>query len=77
MSVGVRIVTTNGDNMQEPHGTIIAGRWKGTRAAVVKRLRNGSLSVRPFNDTAQTEDARVHLDPSRPITIDIQAWEED
>jgi hypothetical protein len=62
--------------MNEPHGTIIAGRWKGTRAAVVKRTKAG-ITVRPFNDTAQTEDARVHLDPSRPITIDAQAWEED
>jgi hypothetical protein len=62
--------------MNEPHGTIIAGRWKGTRGARISKPGR-SLIVRPFNDTAPTEDARIHLDPRRPIVLDSQAWEED
>ena len=62
--------------MNEPHGTIIAGRWKGTRGAVIRK-EGFLLKIRPFNDTAKTEDARIHLSPDRPIMIERQAWEED
>jgi hypothetical protein len=60
----------------EPHGTIIAGRWRGTRAAEVAR-RDYFVIVRPFNDTAESEDAQIHLDPSRLISIGLEEWELD
>ena len=62
--------------MSEAHGEIVAGRWKGTRAALV-RTDGGFVIVRPFNGTAPTEDARLHLSPTRPIKISVDAWEED
>lgn len=62
--------------MTELHGEIVAGRWKGTRGAMVK-MDGEFVIIRPFNDTAPTEDARMHLSPTRPIRINKDAWEFD
>ena len=64
--------------MAELHGTIVSGRWKGTRAALVERLIDPDfILVRPFNDTAESEDARIHLSPVHKIVIPSSAWKAD
>lgn len=60
----------------ERHGTIIAGRFKGTRGALVTTVVEGQI-IRPFNDTAETEDARIHLSPLMPILVPFGFFELD
>ncbi len=61
----------------EPHGTIIGGRWKGTRGAQIGKPSAGLVTVRPFNDTAKTEDARIHLSPLQHIAVRVEDWRLD
>jgi hypothetical protein len=63
--------------MTEPHGIIISGRWKGTRGAKITDLPFGNILVRPFNDTAFLEDARIHLSPDNPIILHRDCWRTD
>jgi hypothetical protein len=62
--------------MAEAHGTIVKGRWAGTRAALICKCGTFAI-VRPFNDTAKTEDARIHLSPRWAITIPMECFTED
>jgi hypothetical protein len=63
--------------MIEPHGMITRGRWKGTRGAKIADLPNGNVLIRPFNDTAFLEDARIHLSPDNPILLGRECWQTD